>query len=158
MGNLDISELSQLINAVQTAAQVYSAPTQAGMQSAGIRHAASSSLAQLAQMESAPWMQRAAMQQSTGDKRTALDTQNINALYQEWQRQQQPSPYLNAALSFATGFPPQAQQKPIIQGGGGGGTNWGSLISTIAMLGMAPMSGGGSLLGTGLGNVFGMNT
>ena len=158
LGNLDISELSQLINAVQTAAQVYSAPTQAGMQSAGIRHAASSSLAQLAQMESAPWMQRAAMQQSTGDKRTALDTQNINALYQEWQRQQQPSPYLNAALSFATGFPPQAQQKPIIQGGGGGGTNWGSLISTIAMLGMAPMSGGGSLLGTGLGNVFGMNT
>ena len=98
-------------------------------------------------------MQRAAMQQSTGDKRTALDTQNINALYQEWQRQQQPSPYLNAALSFATGFPPQAPQKPIIQGGGGG-TNWGSLISTIAMLGMAPMSGGGSLLGTGLGSLF----
>ena len=153
LGNLDISELSQLINAVQTASQVYTAPTRAGMQSAGIRHAASSSLAQLAQMQSAPWMQRAAMQQSTGDKRTALDTQNINALYQEWQRQQQPSPYLNAALSFATGFPPQAPQKPIIQGGGGG-TNWGSLISTIAMLGMAPMSGGGSLLGTGLGSLF----
>jgi hypothetical protein len=158
LGNMDIAELSQLINAVQTAAQVYTAPTRAGMQSATIRHGAATSLGQMAQMQNATAMQRAAMQQGTAAAQQGLDTQNLNALYQEWQRQQQPSPYLNAALSYATGFPPQSPQKPIIQGGGGGGMDWGSMISLIAMMGMAPMSGGGSLFGTGMGSLFGAGT
>ena len=50
----------------------------------------------------------------------ALDTQNLNAMYQEFIRSTTPSyPVLNQAVGMATGYPPS---EPVIQGGGGMGS------------------------------------
>jgi hypothetical protein len=55
---------------------------------------------------------------------------NINRAYQEYLRQQSPQ-FLDQMAGYATGFPGQAAQKPVVQGGG---NNW---LGMLGMLGSA---------------------
>jgi hypothetical protein len=151
LGGLDISEIGALVNAMQAGAAIATAPATASLQSAAIRQAASQGLLGAEQLMMGARGQQANMQIGVGETQRQLDLQNVNAAYQDFLRRQQPSPYLGAALGYATGWPPQTPQKPVIQGGGG--VPWGSLIGTIGMLAAAPMTGGSSLLGMGLGGL-----
>ena len=125
LGNMNVAELGGLINALQTGAGVAMAPTQTALASAGVRQAGAAGLQQQNALMMQPYMQRAAMQFQIGEADRARQGQNINAMYQDWMRKQDPSPWLASTLAYATGFPPQQQRKPIIQGDQG--VDWGQV-------------------------------
>jgi hypothetical protein len=150
LGGLDISEIGSLISAMQTGAGIAGMPTSAAVQQAGIRQGGAQGLSGLAQFVASLDQASSAGLAGMGDIRREMDAQNMNAQYSEWLRQQEPSPYLSAALGYATGFPPRPNPKPVIPEGGGGGL--GSTLATGAMTALpfilsAFLGPGGAALG-----------
>jgi hypothetical protein len=81
-----------------------------------LQQGAAGQLGQLGQMAGSSHAQAAQVLAQLTALDASLQEGNINRNYQEFIRTTGPSPWLDTAASFATGFPPPAQQKPVVQG------------------------------------------
>jgi len=142
LGGLDISEIGSLISAMQTGSSIAGMTTNAAIQQAALRAQGAQGLGGLAQAGYGMDQALATATGGVGDIRKQLADANMARQYNDWMRMQQPSPYLSAALSYATGFPPRPNAKPVIPERSGGGL--GSILSALAMGGMSMLGGFGA--------------
>lgn len=125
------------------AGQLSALPSQVAGSAAQVRATGAGMLSGIAELERNTGLQGASLQANIATQLQGISERNREREMQDFIRMTRPN-LLQESLAFGVGFPPQP---PVVQGGGGGG-GWASLIPLIASIGLAPMTGGGSLFGS----------